>query len=208
MRRFIIILSILVLAIIANYLPRSAEPVLNRESLKSFPVRIGDWSVAKEQRMDERSLAFLKVDDYIMRTYSNGKGETVSLYIGYFKTQREGKTNHSPRQCLPGSGWSIAEAAPVMLSVPDREILVNRYLMEKDSVKELFLFWYQGRGRIVTSEYLAKAYIIWDSVTKNRTDGALVRINSAASNGPDSAIKTQTDFVRSIYSILPKYIPN
>lgn len=211
MRRFTIILSILIVAAVLNYLPRSSEPDLNRESLKNFPVRIGDWSVANEQRMDEKSLAFLKVDDYIMRTYSNGKGENVSLYIGYFKTQREGKTNHSPRQCLPGAGWSVVQAAPVMLEVTNRgngQISANGYLMEKGSDKELFLFWYHGRGRQVTSEYMAKAYLIWDSVIKNRTDGALIRLNSTASHGTDTALLTQTDFVRSFYPVLSKYIPN
>jgi EpsI family protein len=211
MRRFTIASCILFLAIIFNYLPRSPEPALSRESLKNFPAGIGDWSLVNEHRMDESSMALLKVDDYIMRTYSNSKGETVSLYIGYFNTQREGKTNHSPRQCLPGAGWSIVEAAPVMLKVADHhpdQLQVNRYLMERGSDRELFLFWYQGRGRQIANEYLTKAYLTLDSVTKNRTDGALIRLNSAASLSPDSALRIQTDFIRSFYSILPEYIPN
>lgn len=156
-------------------------------------------------------MAVLQVDDYIMRTYSNSKGESISLYIGYFETQGEGKTNHSPRQCLPGAGWSAVDEAQIMLEVNDHhpgQIPVNKYVMERGNDKELFLFWYQGRGRQIASEYLTKTYLIWDSIIKNRTDGALIRLGSKATSGPDEALQTQTDFIRSFYPILSKYIPD
>jgi EpsI family protein len=198
------------MAIIVSYLPSSPEPALSRLPLNKFPAKIGDWSLVGEYQMDDRSMTVLQVDDYISRTYSNSKGEIVSLYIGYFKTQKEGKQNHSPRQCLPGAGWSAVEAAPVAVRITDRDpgqIPVNRYLMKKGDDTELFLFWYHGRGRQVASEYLSKAYVIWDSITKNRTDGALIRLSSRASANPDKALQTQTDFIRSFYPVLSKYIP-
>jgi len=210
MRRFIITISVLILAIIINYFPSSPEPVLTRLSLKEFPSEIGDWVLVREQRIDDHTMAVLQVDDYIMRTYSNSKYQTVSLYIGYFKTQKEGKNNHSPRQCLPGAGWYALETAPVMLRVSDHDpgrIPVNRYLMQKGNDTELFLFWYHGRGRQVANEYLTKAYLIWDKLTKNRTDGALIRINSRVSSGPDEALQSQAEFARSFYPILSKYVP-
>ena len=210
MRRFIITISILILAIIINYFPSSPEPVLTRLSLKQFPAEIGDWVLVREQQIDDSSMAVLQVDDYTMRTYSNREGQTVTLYIGYFKTQKEGKTNHSPRQCLPGAGWSVVETAPVMLRVTDHDpgqIPVNRYLMRKGNDSELFLFWYHGRGRQIASEYLTKAYLIWDKLTKNRTDGALIRVNSRASSGPGKALQSEAEFIRSFYPILSKYIP-
>jgi EpsI family protein len=210
MRRFIITISVLILAIIINYFPSSPEPVLTRLSLKEFPSEIGDWVLVREQRIDDHTMAVLQVDDYIMRTYSNSKYQTVSLYIGYFKTQKEGKNNHSPRQCLPGAGWYALETAPVMLRVTDHDpgqIPVNRYLMLKGNDTELFLFWYHGRGRQIASEYLTKVYLIWDKLTKNRTDGALIRINSSASSGPGEALQSQAEFIRSFYPILSKYIP-
>src|SRR5208337_2021168 len=136
----IITMSVLILAIIINYFPSSPEAVLTRLSLKEFPSEIGNWVLVRAQQMDDSSMAGLQVDDYIMRTYSNSKGQTISLYIGYFKTQKEGKTNHSPRQCLPGAGWSTVENAPVMLQVTDHgpgQIPVNRYLMRKGNDMEL-----------------------------------------------------------------------
>ncbi len=209
MRRVLIVIVLLLLAIILNYLPRPSSPVLSREPLKDFPVKLGDWTLVSREKMDPGSLAVLKVDDYIMRTYADSLGRTVSLYIGWFKTQREGKTNHSPRQCLPGAGWKILKASTVAVSVFDHgQITVNRYLMENGGTRELFLFWYQGRGRQTTSEYAAKLYLIWDSLTKHRTDGALIRVNSSVTSSPEQALKTQSSFISSFYPLLSKYIPN
>ncbi|MFZ0927424.1 MAG: exosortase C-terminal domain/associated protein EpsI [Syntrophobacteraceae bacterium] len=210
MRRYVLTISILIVAIIASNLPLSPEPDLNRKSLKEFPSEIGNWVFLRDQRIDEKAMALLQVDDYIMRTYSNDKGDVISLYIGYFKTQREGKTNHSPRQCLPGAGWSTVETAPVMLQVTDHDpgkIPVNRYLMKKGNDTELFLFWYHGRGRQIASEYLTKVYLIWDSISKNRTDGALIRVNMRVATDPGKTLKIQTEFIRSFYPILSQYVP-
>jgi EpsI family protein len=211
MRRFVITISVLILAIVAAHLPSSPEPVLSRTSLEEFPSRIGDWVLLNKSKMDAQSMAVLQVDDYIIRTYANSKGETVSLYIGYFKTQREGKTNHSPRLCLPGAGWSTLTADSLMLDVSAAktgQIPANSYLMQKGDVKELFLFWYHGRGRQISSEYMTKAYLIWDSITRNRTDGALIRINALASPNPDKAFREETEFIRSFYPMLSRYIPD
>ena len=207
LRRLIIVISILTLAIILNYLPSPPPPVLSRQPLKDFPARIGDWTLVDQNKMDAQSLAVLKVDDYIMRTYVNGEGRTVSLYIGWFKTQNAGKTNHSPRQCLPGAGWEIIKESTIAVGVPDHvQIPVNRYLMENEGTKELFLFWYQGRGRQTSSEYATKLYLIWDSITRHRTDGALIRLNSSIRATPHDTLKVETDFIRSFYPILAKFI--
>ena len=210
MLRFFITVSVLVLAIIISNLPSAPEPVLSRMSLTEFPSRIGDWVLLKESHIDEKTMAVLQVDDYIMRTYANNKGENISLYIGYFKTQKEGKTNHSPRQCLPGAGWSPVETTSLTLDMTSDnsgKIPVNKYLMQKGNEKELFLFWYQGRGRQFANEFLTKAYLIWDSIMRNRTDGALIRVNTPTKSSPDQALRSEMQFINSFYPILSRYIP-
>ena len=209
MRRFILTILILVAAIVINYYPSPPPPALSRRPLQDFPARIGDWSLVNQQKMDKESLAVLKVDDYILRSYTDTRGRTVSLYIGWFKTQREGRTNHSPRQCLAGAGWRSVNAESVMLRVAGKTpIPVNRYLMENGSAKDLFLFWYHGRGRETASEYLTKVYLIWDSITKHRTDGALIRLNSTVVSSSDNTLGIETDFIRCFYPVLSSYIPN
>ncbi len=209
MNRYIAVILILLLALVVNYLPASPPPTLVREPLKDFPTRLGDWTLVSQQKMDPGSLRVLKVDDYIMRTYRDDAGQTVSLYIGWFHTQKEGKQNHSPRECLTGAGWYTIKADPTVIRVaPETSITVNRYYMQNGPAKDLFLFWYQGRGRESASEYLTKFYLALDSITKHRTDGALIRLNSSAASGQDKALRTETAFIRCFYPLLSKYIPN
>ena len=209
MKRFIITIILLLSAAIANYAFSRPEAELPRRALREFPKVIGDWKAVNEQIIDERSMAILLVDDYIMRTYVNAKGESVGLYIGYFKTQREGKQVHSPRQCLPGAGWSIAANKVYSLELQNynpTRASVNYYLMQYGDRQEIYLWWYQGRGRIYANEYLNKLLLIWDSIIMRRTDGALVRVNMPAKDDINHSLKTQTDFINLFAPLLSEYM--
>ena len=136
-------------------------------------------------------MAVLKVDDYVMRTYSNKQGETIGLYIGYFEVQREGMGIHSPRQCLPGVGWSIIKHSEYQLSMKGHNpsvVPINLHLMGKGNQRQL--------------------YLIWDAMTKRRTDGALVRVNMPVNPDLDRALQTQMDFINLFVSMLVEYIPD
>ena len=102
--RFILTIIILLAAIAANHYFSKPDISLPRKSLAEFPMQLGDWAAISEQKIEGRSMDVLQVDDYFVRNYRNSKGEVIGLYIGYFKSQREGKGIHSPRQCLPGQG--------------------------------------------------------------------------------------------------------
>ncbi len=210
MKRFIITIILLLSAAVANYAFSRPEAEIPRRALKEFPKVIGDWKAVDEQVIDDASMAVLLVDDYIMRTYANSDGEAVGLYIGYFKNQREGKQVHSPRQCLPGAGWRIAERKVYPLELANHNpanALVNYFLMEYGDRKQLYLWWYHGRGRIYANEYLNKIYLIWDAITMRRTDGALVRINMAVGSGVGDTLDKELDFIDSLTPILSEYIP-
>jgi EpsI family protein len=156
-------------------------------------------------------MEILQVDDYFMRNYRNSKGEIIGLYIGYFKSQREGKVIHSPRLCLPGAGWVPINTTVHQMAVPGHnpEIApVNKYVMGKEMDRQLYLFWYHGRGRIYASEYWNKIYLIWDGLTRKRTDGALVRVNNPITGNTEHALKTQSDFIQLFLPLLKEYIPD
>jgi EpsI family protein len=153
----------------------------------------------------------LQVDDYFMRNYRNSEGKVIGLYIGYFKSQREGKGIHSPRQCLPGAGWAPVNTTVYEMAVPGHNpgaVPVNKFVMGKGLDRQLYLFWYHGRGRIYASEYWNKIYLIWDGLTKKRTDGALVRVNNPVIGNTEDALKTQSDFVALFFPLLKEYIPD
>jgi EpsI family protein len=211
MVRFVITIILLLATAAANHSFSRPEAEIARKPLKDFPSKIGDWQMIGEQTIDEKAMEVLLVDDYLMRSYRNGKGEIVHLYVGYFRSQKEGKQVHSPRQCLPGAGWSIVERSELLLASgtgnPGGQ-RINSFLMGKGSERDLFLWWYQGRGRIYANEYLNKLYLIWDGLTRNRTDGALVRINSQVKSSPDDTLKLEMGLVESLSRSLSAFIPD
>ena len=211
MYRYIITITLLLSTAIANYALSRPEAEQPRRPLNEFPKVIGEWKAAKDQLIDERSMQILLVDDYIMRTYANSKGDAVGLYLGYFKTQREGKQVHSPRQCLPGAGWKIADNKVYSLELKDHNpthASINYYLMQYGDRQQLYLWWYHGRGRMYANEYLNKLLLIWDSIFMRRTDGALVRVNMAVRDDIDHSLKTQTEFINLFAPLLSEYIPD
>lgn len=207
--RFFIIVVILLVAAFFNYHLSRPDAELPRKSLTDFPKNLGDWKIVSDQRIDDRALKILQIDDYFIRNYRNSKGHIIGLYVGYWKSQREGKGIHSPRQCLPGAGWEPADTSVYHLPLDHNSdpVSVNRFVMQKGLDRQLYLFWFQGRGRAYASEYWNRLYIILDALVHNRTDGALVRVNNAIIEDPDQSLKIQTDFINLFYPILKEYIP-
>ena len=209
--KFIIVILVLLVAMGLNHYFSKPDISLPRKSLAEFPISLGDWTAFTDQKMDKQSLEILKVDDYFMRNYRNSKGEVIGLYIGYFKSQREGKGIHSPRQCLPGAGWVPVNTAVYRMTLPGHNpetVPVNKFVMGKGLDRQLYLFWYHGRGRIYASEYRNKIYLIWDGLTRKRTDGALVRVNNPVIGNTEDALKTQSDFIQLFLPLLKEYIPD
>jgi len=212
MKRYLIVIVILVGAIIANETLSRSENPASRTALEFFPNTLGEWQSIDEQTIDERSMNVLLVDDYIMRSYINKNNhKIINLYIGYFKSQREGKQIHSPRQCLPGAGFSL-EGKEIIEIVMDNEntekVPVNLFIMRKGNERQVFLWWYQGRGRIYASEYMNKCYQVIDAMKHRRTDGALVRVGMAVEGDVHTSQEILTEFVKYISPFLHLYIPD
>ena len=209
--RYILTIIILLAAAALNHYFSKPDISLPRKSLAEFPKELGDWAVVSEHKIEGRSMEILQVDDYITRDYRNSKGEVIGLYIGYFKSQREGKGIHSPRQCLPGAGWVPVNTTVYRMAAPGynpETVPVNKFIMGKGLDRQLYLFWYHGRGRIYASEYWNKIYLIWDGLTKKRTDGALIRVNNPVIGNTEDALKTQSDFIQLFLPLLKEYIPD
>jgi EpsI family protein len=209
--RYILTIVILLAAAALNYYFSKPDISLPRKSLAEFPKELGDWIAISEQKIEGRSMEILQVDDYITRNYRNSRGDIIGLYIGYFKSQREGKGIHSPRQCLPGAGWVPVNATVYRMAVPGynpETVPVNKFVMGKGLDRQLYLFWYHGRGRIYASEYWNKIYLIWDGLTQKRTDGALIRVNNPVIGNTEDALKTQSDFIKLFFPLLKEYIPD
>lgn len=184
--------------------PDAAVP---RQSLAGFPLAIDDWHGVDAVPLDLDTMRVLGVDDYVLRAYAAG-GHDVGLYIGYYRSQRQGDAIHSPMNCLPGAGWVPVEAGRLRLPAAGGAE-VNRYVIQKGEHRQVALYWYQGRGRTVASEYWSKAFLVWDAARRNRTDGALVRVLSPIARGdsPAAAERRAAAFAARVFPMLATYIP-
>jgi EpsI family protein len=111
--------------------------------------------------------------------------------------------------CMPGAGWQPAATGRQRLDVAGTPLEVNRVLIEKGESRQLVLYWYQGRGRVVAGEYASKAFMVWDSATRHRTDGALVRvvIPLGRADTPEAAAQRGVAFVQELYPRLGPHLP-
>ena len=182
-----------------------------RKSFADFPLQVDRWS-GKELEFEAKVLQVLKVDDYMMRQYSNEQELPLGLYVGYYKSMRQGATYHSPKNCLPGSGWYFVQTGKIPLHTADHNVGtvdINKFIIQKGLDKQLVLYWYQDRGRIITSEYWAKIHMVFDAITRHRTDGAFVRITVPfMQEDEERALEQGKSFAEKIFPLLHEYLPS
>jgi len=192
-----------------NWFATRGEAAVERRSLAELPQTLGDWrQKGSEYRFDEQIEDVLKVSDYTMREYYLPDGRIGNIYVGYYASQRTGATYHSPQNCLPGAGWVMKEAQLVDLDGPNgKAFKANRYFIENGIYNEVMIYWYQGRGDMEASEYRDKLNTVWDSLTRRRTDGAIVRVMTSVGRDEKEAIRAATDLAAAVARELPPFVP-
>jgi exosortase D (VPLPA-CTERM-specific) len=174
-----------------------------------FPLTVGTWEGTR-QYMGQEFITELDLSDYTMIDFKSG-GKHVDFYVAYYESQRKGESIHSPETCLPGSGWEFEQAgkAEVALKDPHRLVTVNRATMEKSGDRQLSYFWFPARGRILTNIWELKFYTFWDSLMRQRSDGALVRLITPVLQGEqvEDAEKRLQEFTKQIVPVLEEFIP-
>jgi exosortase D (VPLPA-CTERM-specific) len=199
-----------VCAVAIAALPERTEIVPSRDRLASFPTNVNDWN-GRRGTLDRVYLDKLELDDYLIADYARADAR-VNMYVAWYDSQRAGRSAHSPRSCLPGGGWRIAQLDQVNIpvgGVAAGSLRVNRVLIELGNEKQLVYYWFQQRGRSITNEYLVKWYLFVDSLTKSRTDGALVRLVTPLRPG-ESAVQGEerlAAFLSDAAPRLDRYIP-
>jgi len=188
------------------------ENIPSHRPLSDFYLNNPNWTMLQDSQLDKETLEVLKADDILSRIYrDNQNGQAATLFVAYFETQRTGKTPHSPKNCLPGTGWTPSQSGIIDISVPDRAkpIPVNRYVVSRGQNQSVVLYWYQARNRVIASEYYAKIYTVADSIRYNRSDTSLVRVVVGVDNGDtQSALNTAISFVQAIFQPLKQYLPS
>jgi EpsI family protein len=189
------------------------EELPPRTPLDRLTNQVGPWTGREAPAFSAEVLAVLGADELVNRLYVAPREPAVSLYVGYYRSQREGDTIHSPMNCLPGAGWLPVTTEQTSIDVPGRAapIVVNRILIRKGADRQVVLYWYQSNGRIVASEYWSKAYMVYDAVRRHRSDAAIVRVISPVlldEDGTAAAERRATEFVRALFPHLEVHLPS
>lgn len=181
-----------------------------KKPLTDFPKQISEWA-GREEHFAKEVYNFLGVDDSFLCNYRDMCGNTIQLYIGFYRSQMEGRIIHSPKNCMPGAGWNVIHSSLETIRISggdgdDNHVI--KLLLEKGSEKQVVLYWFQSRGRIVVSEYLEKVFLVIDAFKLRRTDGSFVRLISPVSNGNEHITTDyMKSFAQSIIPVLEDFLP-
>jgi EpsI family protein len=202
----------LVLSAVALTRASKSEAAVDREPFDALPMTLGAFNGARASDLEPEVVKLLGVEEYLNRVYrSTGSTVPVGFYLGYWASQREGDTIHSPMNCLPGSGWQPVDQRRLQLTLGNAPADVNRVIVEKGGERLLVLYWYQSHGRVVASEYWSKIHMVLDAIRTNRTDAALVRVVvpiRARDAAAEAAAETEAlAFVQSLFPQLGRHLP-
>jgi EpsI family protein len=209
--RYWAVLLLLACAVLVLNLRADVERVPPTSPLRSFPEAIGGWT-GRDLLIDPETIAILGKGDFLSRAYNGQAGSLpVTLFIGYFPTQRTGQTIHSPKHCLPGAGWTFDTSR--YATILDREgepYHVGEYVISNGADRQFVVYWYQAHGKSTGNEYAAKARMALDALRLNRTDGALVRVMTpiAPNETTAQAQSRAVLFTKEITPQLSRFIPN
>lgn len=188
------------------------ELTTERAAFVDFPMHLDDWK-GSPLPVEPQLISALRFDDYLLADYATASVSPVTLYMAYYRSQRTGQAAHSPQSCMPGGGWEITSHSTVHLmanGANEQVVPVNRVLIQKDQQKQLVLYWFKQRNRLLASEYLVKFYLFWDSLTRQRSDGALIRLSAAVNPGESDRDVEQrmSRLAERIQPQLIRYIPD
>lgn len=182
------------------------EIVPDRPSFVNFPLVLEDGWRGRSKPLESIVEDVLKLDDYLLADYFNKQG-VVNFYVAYYGSQRAGASAHSPRSCLPGGGWRIESHTQKELQ---DGVAVNRFVISMGESRQLVYYWFKQRDRNITNEFMVKWYLFWDALTRNRTDGALIRLTSMVQPGEEieDAETRLREFASVALDPLTTYVPD
>jgi EpsI family protein len=213
-RVVVLFVALLLAAAAAARADRSEDTPL-RASLATLPIELTDWKGLEDPPLSKEVLNVLRADDYLIRTYDNPKRGVVGLYVGFWKSQRQGDTIHSPLNCLPGAGWEPVSQTHVKFTeafgVAHAGATANRMIIQNGPDRQLVYYWYQSHGRAVASEYRSRLFLVADAVRTHRTDGAIVRviapIRADTASAEQQADRDATAFIKRVVPELDRLLP-
>lgn len=172
---------------------RAQDATPLRQPLATVPSTLLDLP-AKDIPISPEERLVAGMDSYILRYYAKPDSRPAySVYVGYYEQQTQGRSIHSPRNCLPGAGWETLSSGTAEVQTPGGIATVNRYVLENEGRRAVVYYWYQGRGRVAWNEYRVKYELLRDKALRGRSEEALVRIvvpSDASGDGEADRVAT------------------
>jgi EpsI family protein len=186
-----------------------AEQVPLSRPLAKIPTQLEQWRMYEESPIEPEIMELLKANDTLNRTYIAPDGTYANLFIAFFKSQRAGVAPHSPKVCLPGSGWVPTESSKLDIPIPGRDgpIHVNRYIVSKGDERSLIIYWYQTPYRVIAGEFTAKFYTMVDGLRYHRSDTSLVRVIVSIRQNEDLAEQQAVRFIQGFFNPVREFLP-
>ena len=169
----------------------------------------------KDQVISDEERRVAGMSNYVARVYSVDSAVAFTTLVSYYERQTQGKTIHSPRNCLPGAGWEILTGGTKPVMSEGASHVVNHYVLKNGPSTAIAYYWYQGRGRVVANEYQVKWNLLRDAALAGHTEEALVRVVvylPRGSSGEANTAFTKADslgsaiagrLIHEVYRVLP-----
>lgn len=204
--RFIIVYLLLIAVALFINLHKDIAVPTNRP-FSEFPIQLASWQMSSQSEFSDNVLNVLKPTDYISRQYKGTDGKMVTLYIGYHGGGKESGEIHSPRHCLPGSGWYEVSTKRGTLVINNEKLNLVRSIYQKGESRELFLYWFQMRDRSINDEYSLKLAEIASSILYRRRDASFIRVSVPFENDEPDAVAMGEHFIRDFHPVIREFLP-
>ena len=208
--KFVIVtICLLAAGLLVNFRTDSIV-VAKARALNSAIEQFGHWQIAADIPLDSSIRDALKLDDYLFRSFTDGS-ENVTLYIGYYFSNRKVGASHDPLVCFPGQGWTLKnrkkDKMNVLVNDKNKTVSYATMTAQRSGNKEFLLYWFQAYD-IPTSDTLSqKAMLLWRKILTGGEESAFVRISIDMNGKTDEECLTiLSGFVRDFYPVFIRYI--
>ena len=204
--RFVVVYVMLIVVGLYINIHTDREVPTNKP-LAEFPVSVQSWRMTSQSEFSQGVLSVLRPTDYISRQYRGDSGRTVNLYIGYHGGGKDSGEIHSPKHCLPGSGWYKVASDDMEMGVNGEKLNLVKAVYQNGEQREMFLYWFQVRGKSISNEYALKLAEIVNSLLHSRRDSAFIRISVPMESGGELASVDGKRFVEDFYPVVRRFLP-
>jgi len=205
--RYLVIAALMLLAAMFMAAHHDHPTPLPRP-LDDFPVTVGPWRLVRDSRFDQAVLDVLKPTSYLARRYANADGAVVELYVGYHDGAAQAGPVHSPKNCLPGSGWYEVASHPATIPLRGGKFDAVQAEYSKGATTEFFLYWFEVSGCGVTNEYAMKILELVQAVRHGRRDASFIRISTPEITSKEQAAMHLIAFAQAVSPLLQDYLPS